>query len=326
MSPDGQNPNKAIQNPAIQNPAILNPAILNPATGSQPAPVVRAEDQAAVVSGASGPQPAQLEPEQPLALRSVREQVEDARHTARKILVLGATSGIAEACIRQWAQRGDALYLVARNPDRLAAVAADARTRGASSVGSAVADLDDTAAHPELLAHAINGLGGLDVAFLAMGVLGEQSQAERSFSAAHQILHTNLTAAVSLLTWLANYTAQRHAGTLAVLSSVAGERGRRSNYVYGSSKAGLTAFVDGLRNRIDRDGVRVMTIKPGPVKTAMTETMKGSEKFADVEAVASTLVKAIDRGKDIVYVPGIWRIIMAVIRAIPERVFKKLNL
>ena len=316
MSLDGQNPTKAIQDPAMQDPA----------TGSQPAPVVRAEDRAAVVSGATGPQRAQLAPEQPLALRSVREQVEDARHTARKILVLGATSGIAEACIRQWAQRGDALYLVARNPDRLAAVAADARTRGASSVGSAVADLDDTAAHPELLAHAINGLGGLDVAFLAMGVLGEQSQAERSFSAAHQILHTNLTAPVSLLTWLANYAAQRHAGTLAVLSSVAGERGRRSNYVYGSSKAGLTAFVDGLRNRIDRDGVRVMTIKPGPVKTAMTEAMKGSEKFADVESVASTLVKAIDRGKDVVYVPGIWRIIMAVIRAIPERIFKKLNL
>jgi short-subunit dehydrogenase len=129
-----------------------------------------------------------------------------------------------------------------------------------------------------------------------------------------------------LLTWLANYTAQRHAGTLAVLSSVAGERGRKSNYVYGSSKAGLTSFVDGLRNRIDRDGVKVMTIKPGPVKTAMTEGMKGSGKFADVEAVAASLVKAIDKGTDVVYVPGIWRVIMAVIRVIPERVFKKMNL
>jgi short-subunit dehydrogenase len=131
---------------------------------------------------------------------------------------------------------------------------------------------------------------------------------------------------VSLLTWLANYTSQRHSGTLAVLSSVAGERGRKSNYVYGSSKAGLTAFVDGLRNRIDREGVRVMTIKPGPVKTAMTENMKGSAKFADVEVVAASLVKAIDKGTDVVYVPGIWRMIMAVIRAIPESIFKKLNL
>jgi len=108
--------------------------------------------------------------------------------------------------------------------------------------------------------------------------------------------------------------------------SVTGERGRKSNYVYGSSKAGLTAFVDGLRNRIDREGVRVMTIKPRPVKTAMTEGMKSSAKFADVEVVATSLVKAIDMGTDVVYVPGIWRVIMAVIRMIPERVFKKLNL
>jgi decaprenylphospho-beta-D-erythro-pentofuranosid-2-ulose 2-reductase len=264
-------------------------------------------------------------PEQTLPLRTDRESASES-HAPKRILVLGATSGIAEACVRLWAGRGDSLYLVARNADRLAVVAADARTRGASHVDTAVTNLDDTAAHPELLAHAINSLGGLDIAFLALGVLGDQAEAERNFAAANQILHTNYTAPVSLLTWLANYTAQRHAGTLAVLSSVAGERGRKSNYVYGSSKAGLTAFVDGLRNRIDRDGVRVMTIKPGPVKTAMTESMKGNAKFADVDAVAAALVKAIDKGTDIVYVPGIWRIIMAVIRAIPESIFKKLNL
>jgi len=254
---------------------------------------------------------------------------------SRRILVLGATSGIAEAVCRIWATRGDSLFLVARNEDKLAAVSADMRTRGAAYVDSAVADLDDTAIHAELLAHAINSLAGLDIVFLALGVLGDQTKAEHSFSEAAQILHTNFVAPVSLLTWLGNYCAQRHSGTLAVLSSVAGERGRKSNYVYGSSKAGLTAFVDGLRNRIDREGVRVMTIKPGPVKTAMTSGMKGSEKFADVEAVAAALVKAIDgktskngktNGPDIVYVPGIWRIIMAVIRSIPERIFKKLNL
>ena len=268
--------------------------------------------------------------ERPLMTRTVREDGREtgaeAVHGPRKILVLGATSGIAEACVRLWAARGDALYLVARNADKLAVVAADAGVRGASHVGSGVANLDDTAAHAEVLAHAINSLGGLDVAFLALGVLGDQAEAEKSFAAAEQIVHTNFVAPVSLLTWLANYTAQRKSGTLAVLSSVAGERGRKSNYVYGSSKAGLTAFVDGLRNRIDREGVRVMTIKPGPVKTAMTEKMKGSGKFADVEVVAATLVKAIDRGDDVVYVPGIWRVIMAVIRVVPEFVFKKMNL
>jgi decaprenylphospho-beta-D-erythro-pentofuranosid-2-ulose 2-reductase len=267
-----------------------------------------------------------VNPEVTLPVREVRDSSAVVLAAPKRILVLGATSGIAEATCRIWAERGDSLFLVARNADKLAAVAADMRTRGASYVDTAVADLDDVGVHAELLAHAINSLAGLDVAFLALGVLGDQSKAERSFADAAAILHTNYVAPVSLLTWLGNYCAQRHSGTLAVLSSVAGERGRKSNYVYGSSKAGLTAFVDGLRNRIDREGVRVMTIKPGPVKTSMTAAMKGSGKFADVNTVARALVKAIDRGTDVVYVPGIWRVIMAVIRSIPERIFKKLNL
>jgi len=242
----------------------------------------------------------------------------------KRILVLGATSGIAQACIRLWAARGDSLFLVARNADKLNAVAADASIRGAAHVDTAAADLDDTAAHPALLAHAVNSLAGLDIAFIAFGVLGDSG--DHSFASAEAVLHTNLVAPVSAITWLGDYFAQRHMGTLAVMSSVAGDRGRKSNYIYGASKAGLSAFVDGLRNRIDREGVRVMTIKPGPVRTAMTEGMKGSEKFADVEKVAATLVKEIDKGTDVVYVPGIWRIIMTVVRAIPERIFKKMNL
>jgi short-subunit dehydrogenase len=281
---------------------------------------------AAPRTSTAAPQAAAPEPTLPLRQARTTAPGQQPGAVPRRILVLGATSGIAEACIRLWAARGDSLYLVARSPEKLTAVAADARTRGASFVDTAVADLDNTGAHPELLAHAINSLAGLDIAFLALGLLGDQTAAERTFPDAGRILHTNLVAPVALLTWLANYCAQRHAGTLAVLSSVAGDRGRKSNYVYGSSKAGLSAFVDGLRNRVDREGVRVMTIKPGPVKTAMTEGMKGRGKFADVDQVAATLVKAIDRGADVVYVPGIWRVIMAVIRAIPERVFKKLNL
>jgi short-subunit dehydrogenase len=242
----------------------------------------------------------------------------------KRILVLGATSGIAQACIRLWAARGDSLFLVARNADKLNAVAADASVRGAAHVDTTAADLDDTATHPALLAHAVNSLAGLDIAFIAFGVLGDSG--DHSFASAEAVLHTNLVAPVSAITWLGDYFAQRHMGTLAVMSSVAGDRGRKSNYIYGASKAGLSAFVDGLRNRIDREGVRVMTIKPGPVRTAMTESMKGSEKFADVEKVAATLVKEIDKGTDVVYVPGIWRIIMTVVRAIPERIFKKMNL
>jgi short-subunit dehydrogenase len=245
---------------------------------------------------------------------------------SRKILVLGATSGIAEATCRIWAAQGASLFLVARNPQKLAVVAADLKTRGAAFVDSLVADLDDTSSHPALLAHAINSLGGMDVAFLAHGILGDQARAEQDFEVAAQILHTNFVSVVSLLTWLANFCVQRHSGLLAVISSVAGDRGRKSNYLYGSSKAGLSAFLGGLRNRVDREGVTVLNIKPGPVKTAMTAAMPNSEKFADVDQVAQSIVKAIDARVDNLYVPFQWGPIMFVIRHIPERIFKKLNL
>jgi decaprenylphospho-beta-D-erythro-pentofuranosid-2-ulose 2-reductase len=246
--------------------------------------------------------------------------------TPRKILVLGATSGIAEASCRIWAAQGASLFLVARNPDKLAAVAADLKVRGASYVDTAVADLDDTDTHAELLAHAVNSLTGMDIAYLAHGILGDQTEAEQDFNTAAQIIHTNFMAPVSLLTWLANFCVQRHAGTLAVISSVAGDRGRKSNYLYGSSKAGLSAFLGGLRNRVDREGVTVLTIKPGPTRTAMTAGMPKSEKFADVDSVAESIVSAIDKRKDILYVPFQWQPIMVIIRNIPERIFKKLNL
>ena len=244
----------------------------------------------------------------------------------KKIVVLGATSGIAEATCRVWAAEGASLFLVARNEAKLGAVAADLKTRGASYVDTAVADLDRLEDHAALLTHAINSLGGMDVAYLAHGVLGDQTKAEQDVAVAEQILHTNFVAPVSMLTWLANYCVQRHSGVLAVISSVAGDRGRKSNYLYGSSKAGLSAFLDGLRNRVDREGVTVLTIKPGPVKTAMTVGMKGSEKFADVDKVAKTIAAAVAAKKDTLYVPFQWGPIMWVVRHVPERVFKKLNL
>ncbi len=251
----------------------------------------------------------------------------DMSHTPKRYLVLGATSGIAEATCRLWAQQGANLFLVGRAADKVEAVAADLRVRGAAYVDTAVLDLNDTQHHGDLLAHAITSLGGLDVAYLAMGVLGEQPRAEQDTVHAEAILHTNFTAPVSLLTTLANFMVKQGHGTLAVLSSVAGDRGRKSNYVYGASKAGLTAFTDGLRNRIDREGVAVLTIKPGPVKTSMTTGMKGSEKFADPAKVAETIAARIAKGTGgILYVPGIWWPIMTVIKAIPDTVFKKLNL
>jgi len=254
---------------------------------------------------------------------------ETAKNTAaknpRKVLVLGATSGIAMQVCRLLAEQGAQLFLVARNEQKLAAVAADLKTRGATFIDTAVADLDDTSQHASLLSHAVNALGGCDVALLAHGVLGDPAELDASFEKAGAMLQTNLVSPVSLCMWLGDYFVSRHAGVLAVISSVAGERGRKANTIYGASKAGLTAFLGGLRNRIDREGVTVLTIKPGPVKTSMTAGMKGEEKFADPKKVAAQIVNAIDKKMDVLYTPSIWLVIMFVVKHIPERIFKKLN-
>jgi short-subunit dehydrogenase len=217
-------------------------------------------------------------------------------------------------------------FLVARSKEKLSAVAQDLLVRGASRVDMVVADLDDVQDHPQMLTVATTQLGGIDLALLAHGVLGDQAAAERDYRAAEPVLVTNFLSPVSLLTWLANYCVSQGRGTLAVISSVAGDRGRKSNYVYGASKAGLDAFLSGLRNRCDRAGVQVLTIKPGFVATPMTAHIPKNRLFATPDRVAGDILKAIRARKDIVYVPWFWRPIMAIIKAIPERVFKTRDL
>jgi short-subunit dehydrogenase len=216
--------------------------------------------------------------------------------------------------------------LVARNGDRLTAVAQDLMTRGARAVDTWITDLDDTTAHPEMLASAAARLGRIDLALIAHGVLGDQPAAEADFEVAAAILHTNFISTVSLLTWLGNYFQSQRGGTLAVISSVAGDRGRKSNYVYGASKGALNIFLEGLRNRMDRDGVHVLTIKPGFVSTPMTAHVAHNALFASPDQVARGILKAVDRRRDVVYLPWFWSWIMRLVRAIPNRLFKKMNM
>lgn len=243
-----------------------------------------------------------------------------------RILVLGATSAIAMAVSSQLAKQGAHFFLVARNPDKLDAVRRDLLTRGAGAVTAQPMDLNDTAAHPKMLAAAVQALGAIDLALIAHGVLGDQELAQASYPAAEAILQTNFLSAVSLITWLANHFESAHQGTLAVISSVAGDRGRKSNYVYGASKGALNIFLDGVRNRIDRAGVHVLTIRPGFVATPMTAHLPHGPLFASPVQVAKGILKAIAQRKDVTYVPGFWAPIMFVIRAIPGSIFKKLNL
>jgi len=244
----------------------------------------------------------------------------------KKVLVLGATSAIAQATVRLLAARGASLYLVGRNAERLEAVAKDARTRGAAKVESEAMDLDDLTRHEALVERAATALGGLDGALIAHGLLGDQKVAERSFSETEKVLRTNFLSAVSLLTPLANRFEAQKAGTLVVISSVAGDRGRQSNYVYGASKGALSVFLQGLRNRLARSGVAVVTVKPGFVDTPMTADLKKNALFASPETVARGMLRAADKGRNEVYLPGFWRLIMFIIRSIPEGVFKRMKL
>jgi short-subunit dehydrogenase len=177
-----------------------------------------------------------------------------------------------------------------------------------------------------MLTTAVESLGEIDLALLAHGVLGDQSAAEKSYPVAEAVLHTNFLAPVSLITWLANYFEQRGAGCLAVISSVAGDRGRKSNYVYGASKGALSIFLDGVRNRIDRSGVHVLTIKPGFVATPMTEHLPRGPLFAQPIQIGRGILRAVAARQDQVYLPGFWAIIMFVVRSVPQRIFKNMNM
>jgi decaprenylphospho-beta-D-erythro-pentofuranosid-2-ulose 2-reductase len=242
----------------------------------------------------------------------------------KKILILGATSAIAQATARIWAKRGDAFVLVARDEKKLEAVATDLQVRGAKSVDHTVLDLCHFQHHSALIDKAYQMLGGLDIVLIAHGVLSDQKACEKDFSEANKSLTANFLSVVSLLIPIANRFEKQGSGVIAVISSVAGDRGRGSNYVYGSAKAGVTAFISGLRNRLSRSGVTVLTIKPGFVDSPMTKHIaRKGFLWATPETVANGIVKAVDRKRDVVYLPWFWRWIILIVRHLPERVFKK---
>lgn len=244
----------------------------------------------------------------------------------KKILIIGATSAIAEHCARIWAARGETLYLVARNEERLATITSDLKARGAAQVGSYRLDLNDIDQHAAMLAAAEASMAGIDTVLVAHGTLSDQASCEQSVDETLAEIHTNALSVISVLTLLANRFEEDKAGTIAVISSVAGDRGRASNYVYGSAKAMVTAFASGLRQRLYKSDVAVITIKPGFVDTPMTRSFEKGLLWAKPSGVAEKIVNAIDRKKDEVYVPAFWWAIMRVIKAIPSKLFKKTNL
>jgi short-subunit dehydrogenase len=242
------------------------------------------------------------------------------------LVILGATSKIAQEVARIAARQNRELLLVARNEERLEAVAGDMLARGASRVETVTADLSDTSRHAELWQRIEAAMPEMSSVLLAYGSLGEQARDEKSVASVMRELNTNFTSAASLLTYAANTLERKRSGVLAVITSVAGDRARRSNYIYGTAKGALTLYAQGLRARLFAANVRVLTIKPGPVDTPMTAHMKKGPLMASPQSVAVAIYRQMEDGKaDVIYVPAYLRVILAVIRAIPESVGKKLK-
>lgn len=244
----------------------------------------------------------------------------------QRILIVGATSAIAEACARLYATRGARLHLLARDAERLALIGRDLEVRGAAAVSSGLCDFAQPFDAEALLADARDALGGLDVVLLAHGVLPSQQVCEQDVRRLREAFEINTLSTLVLLTHLANMLQAQGQGTIAVIGSVAGDRGRQSNYVYGATKAALEVFLAGLRNRLAKHGVQVVTLKPGFVDTPMTAAFKKGLLWATPDTIAAGIARAIERQRDVVYLPWFWRPVMGIIRAIPERVFKRLSL
>ena len=245
----------------------------------------------------------------------------------KKILIVGATSMIAQCASRIWASRGDQLFLAARNPELLKTISKDLQVRGGVVCGTFCLDMNDFQAQKMMWDSARNVLLDIDIVLVAHGSLPDQSACENSVEITIDAIKTNALSTITFLTQIAPFFEQSESGVIAVIGSVAGDRGRQSNYVYGSAKAMVASFCSGLRQRLFKSGVHVITVKPGFVDTPMTRDFKKGILWATPEKVARDIVQACDSPtRSVVYTPSFWAFIMLVIQHIPEMIFKKLKL
>ncbi len=246
---------------------------------------------------------------------------------SRTILILGATSSIAEHYARLEAARGSRLLLAGRDENHLAAIAADLTARGAAAVLQFALDLSQPAPGFKQAFDEMTAVGPVDVVLIAYGQLGKQKAKETDAEEVLHQLRVNMTSACAWATCAAAYLQGRGQGTVAAISSVAGERGRRSNYVYGAAKAGLSAFMEGLAHRFAGTPVHAVCIRPGFVDTPMTaDVNKSGPLWATPAKVAADIDAAIVAGKPLIYTPWFWAVIMLVIRNLPRPIFDKMNI
>jgi decaprenylphospho-beta-D-erythro-pentofuranosid-2-ulose 2-reductase len=242
----------------------------------------------------------------------------------KRILITGATSAIAQEAGRLFAADGATLLLVGRNADKLAAVADDLRARGADKVETEVIDLLDLARCSRLIDEAVEKLGGLDALLVAQGTLPDQAVCEGNPVQTLREFSLNAMGPMALLLRAATHFETQRSGCLAVITSIAGVRGRRSNYIYGSAKAAVSTFMEGLRGRMREAGVSVVDIRPGFVDTPMTAHLPKKALFATPASVGERVYRAMIAGDAVVYTPWFWRWIALVIQLIPRSIFAKL--
>ncbi len=243
-----------------------------------------------------------------------------------KVLILGATSPIARGLAMRFATDGARLYLAARDPHEARRIADDLEVRAGAPALAGAFDAEDFSSHEEFLRNAVGELGGLDGVIVCFGAHAEEERAQVEPHAALSEIAQNFTGAVSLITLVARHMEAQDTGFIIVIGSVAGERGRARNYVYGSSKGALHLFAQGLRGRLWKTAVHVMTVKLGTVDTRMTWGREGVLLSISPERAADLIYRAYRRKSEVVYVPGRWRFIMGGVRLIPERQFKRLSL
>ncbi len=242
-----------------------------------------------------------------------------------RVLILGATSPIARALAFRFAFDGARLYLAARNAEEARRVAEDVSVRAGVPVLSGTFDASDFASHDEFIRDAATKLGGLDGVVVCFGTLGDEDVAQTDPGEALATIHQNFTGAVSLITLAARHLEQQRSGFIIVIGSVAGERGRKKNYVYGSAKGALATFAQGLRGRLATCGVHVMTVKLGTVDTRMTWGREGALLTIAPNKAADLIYAAYRKRAEVVYVPWFWRLIMGAIRLVPESRFKRVS-
>ena len=244
-----------------------------------------------------------------------------------KIAIFGASSAIAYETAKHFAAKKCELMLLGRDVAKVESIKDDLIARSDTKIQTMHFDASNIKSFEGILSSIITEMGGLDMVLIAYGDLPDHLFLQSHPDEICNSFNTNALSVIKLATVVTNYFEEKQAGTIAVISSVAGDRGRQSNYYYGAAKAAVSTFLQGLRNRLSKSGIKVITIKPGMVDTPMTEAIPKSILFASASSVGKGIYEAMMNGSvDVVYLPGYWRLIMFIIKHIPEKIFKNLKL